>query len=159
MWFTALHGSRDNATSEIWCKGDDFLLWVFFFIFYFFTYFVLLFLGACDRYQSQLWSTVFLLTSELNTQADLWSVGAILFQLVTGKTPFTGNNQIQVLYLFIFPFCILSLFFFLVVVMCFHMLLMQASNFSGILNLDWNGIFTCFTFLSFSIIFIYTFPL
>lgn len=33
---------------------------------------------------------------ELNTQADLWSVGAILFQLVTGKTPFTGNNQIQV---------------------------------------------------------------
>lgn len=31
-----------------------------------------------------------------NTQADLWSVGAILFQLVTGKTPFTGNNQIQV---------------------------------------------------------------
>jgi len=30
-------------------------------------------------------------------QADLWSVGAILFQLVTGRTPFTGNNQIQVL--------------------------------------------------------------
>lgn len=41
-------------------------------------------------------SIVFLLTLELNTQADLWSVGAILFQLVTGKTPFTGNNQIQV---------------------------------------------------------------
>jgi serine/threonine protein kinase len=33
---------------------------------------------------------------ELNTQADLWSVGAILYQFVTGKTPFTGNNQIQV---------------------------------------------------------------
>ncbi|THG13916.1 hypothetical protein TEA_016071 [Camellia sinensis var. sinensis] len=30
-------------------------------------------------------------------KADLWSVGAILFQLVTGKTPFTGNNQIQLL--------------------------------------------------------------
>ncbi|CAA2982581.1 serine threonine- kinase ATG1c-like isoform X1 [Olea europaea subsp. europaea] len=30
-------------------------------------------------------------------QADLWSVGAILFQLVTGKTPYTGNNQIQLL--------------------------------------------------------------
>ncbi|KAL4571754.1 hypothetical protein LXL04_018519 [Taraxacum kok-saghyz] len=29
--------------------------------------------------------------------ADLWSVGAILFQLVTGRTPFTGNNQIQLL--------------------------------------------------------------
>ena len=35
----------------------------------------------------------------MNTQADLWSVGAILFQLVTGKTPFTGNNQIQVFFL------------------------------------------------------------
>ncbi|KAJ6871745.1 hypothetical protein NC652_037182 [Populus alba x Populus x berolinensis] len=31
------------------------------------------------------------------SEADLWSVGAILFQLVTGKTPFTGNNQIQLL--------------------------------------------------------------
>ncbi|XWS43772.1 hypothetical protein CRYUN_Cryun16bG0132700 [Craigia yunnanensis] len=32
-----------------------------------------------------------------DARADLWSVGAILFQLVTGKTPFTGNNQIQLL--------------------------------------------------------------
>lgn len=32
----------------------------------------------------------------LIAQADLWSVGAILFQLVTGRTPFTGSNQIQV---------------------------------------------------------------
>ncbi|KAF2288624.1 hypothetical protein GH714_009524 [Hevea brasiliensis] len=31
------------------------------------------------------------------SEADLWSVGAILFQLVTGKTPFTGNNQIELL--------------------------------------------------------------
>ncbi|KAJ0590853.1 putative protein kinase Group-Pl-3 family [Helianthus annuus] len=30
-----------------------------------------------------------------DAKADLWSVGAILFQLVTGRTPFTGNNQIQ----------------------------------------------------------------
>ncbi|KAL4583543.1 hypothetical protein LXL04_008120 [Taraxacum kok-saghyz] len=29
-------------------------------------------------------------------KADLWSVGTILFQLVTGRTPFTGNNKIQV---------------------------------------------------------------
>ncbi|KAL2502960.1 Protein kinase superfamily protein [Forsythia ovata] len=32
-----------------------------------------------------------------DAKADLWSVGAIQFQLVTGKTPFTGNNQIQLL--------------------------------------------------------------
>ncbi|KAG9138640.1 hypothetical protein Leryth_020485 [Lithospermum erythrorhizon] len=32
-----------------------------------------------------------------NAKADLWSVGAILFQLVTGRTPFTGNNQMQLL--------------------------------------------------------------
>nr|KYP40691.1 Serine/threonine-protein kinase atg1 [Cajanus cajan] len=31
-----------------------------------------------------------------DAKADLWSVRAILFQLVTGRTPFTGNNQIQV---------------------------------------------------------------
>ncbi|XP_027070956.1 serine/threonine-protein kinase ATG1c-like isoform X2 [Coffea arabica] len=30
-----------------------------------------------------------------DAKADLWSVGAILFQLVTGKTPYTGNNQLQ----------------------------------------------------------------
>lgn len=41
-------------------------------------------------------SQLLLINVELNMQADLWSVGAILFQLVTGKTPFTGNNQIQV---------------------------------------------------------------
>ncbi|XP_074271344.1 serine/threonine-protein kinase ATG1c isoform X2 [Silene latifolia] len=32
-----------------------------------------------------------------DAKADLWSVGTILYQLVTGKTPFTGNNQIQLL--------------------------------------------------------------
>ncbi|CAN1849916.1 Serine/threonine-protein kinase ATG1c [Linum perenne] len=32
-----------------------------------------------------------------DAKADLWSVGAILFQLVTAKTPFTGSNQIQLL--------------------------------------------------------------
>ncbi|CAG7880730.1 serine/threonine-protein kinase ATG1c isoform X1 [Brassica rapa] len=32
-----------------------------------------------------------------DAKADLWSVGAILFQLVTGTTPFTGNSQIQLL--------------------------------------------------------------
>ncbi|KAL7169826.1 hypothetical protein ACSBR2_034794 [Camellia fascicularis] len=32
-----------------------------------------------------------------DAKADLWSVGAILFQLATGKTPFTGSNQIQLL--------------------------------------------------------------
>ncbi|CAN7011105.1 unnamed protein product, partial [Brassica oleracea var. botrytis] len=32
-----------------------------------------------------------------DAKADLWSVGAILFQLVTGTTPFTGNSQLQLL--------------------------------------------------------------
>ncbi|KAL5991708.1 hypothetical protein ACLOJK_012618 [Asimina triloba] len=38
-----------------------------------------------------------------DAKADLWSVGAILFQLVTGKTPFSGNNQIQVWVLTVLP--------------------------------------------------------
>ncbi|KAI4318970.1 hypothetical protein MLD38_032622 [Melastoma candidum] len=32
-----------------------------------------------------------------DAKADLWSVGTILYQLVTGRTPFNGNNQIQLL--------------------------------------------------------------
>ncbi|KNA15938.1 hypothetical protein SOVF_093500 [Spinacia oleracea] len=32
-----------------------------------------------------------------DAKADLWSVGAIVYQLVTGKTPFNGNNQMQLL--------------------------------------------------------------
>ncbi|XP_058070315.1 serine/threonine-protein kinase ATG1a-like isoform X2 [Magnolia sinica] len=31
-----------------------------------------------------------------DAKANLWSVGAILFQLVTGKPPFEGNCQYQV---------------------------------------------------------------
>lgn len=30
-----------------------------------------------------------------DAKADLWSVGIILYQLVTGKTPFNGNSQLQ----------------------------------------------------------------
>lgn len=33
-----------------------------------------------------------------DAKADLWSVGTILFQLVTGNPPFSGNNQIQLMY-------------------------------------------------------------
>uniref|UniRef100_A0A7N0RH35 Protein kinase domain-containing protein n=2 Tax=Kalanchoe fedtschenkoi TaxID=63787 RepID=A0A7N0RH35_KALFE len=32
-----------------------------------------------------------------DAKADMWSVGAILFQLVTGRTPFNGNSQVQLL--------------------------------------------------------------
>ncbi|XP_020108602.1 serine/threonine-protein kinase ATG1c-like isoform X2 [Ananas comosus] len=32
-----------------------------------------------------------------DAKADLWSVGIILFQLVTGQAPFNGSNQIQLL--------------------------------------------------------------
>lgn len=32
-----------------------------------------------------------------DAKADLWSVGAIVYQLVTGKTPFNGSNQMQLL--------------------------------------------------------------
>jgi len=76
VWFTTLHGSRDNATSKIWCKGEIYSS---------------LLIGNHNYLMSH-----FPTNLELNTQADLWSVGAILFQLVTGRTPFTGNNQIQV---------------------------------------------------------------
>uniref|UniRef100_A0A7N0U9N9 Protein kinase domain-containing protein n=1 Tax=Kalanchoe fedtschenkoi TaxID=63787 RepID=A0A7N0U9N9_KALFE len=36
-------------------------------------------------------------SQKYDAKADLWSVGAILFQLVTGRTPFNGNTQIQLL--------------------------------------------------------------
>ncbi|XP_021759215.1 serine/threonine-protein kinase ATG1c-like isoform X2 [Chenopodium quinoa] len=32
-----------------------------------------------------------------DAKADLWSVGTIVYQLVTGKTPFNGSNQMQLL--------------------------------------------------------------
>ncbi|KAF8396839.1 hypothetical protein HHK36_018474 [Tetracentron sinense] len=38
-----------------------------------------------------------MLHQKYDAKADLWSVGAIFFQLVTGKTPFTGNDRTQLL--------------------------------------------------------------
>ena len=81
VWFATLHGSGDNATPKVRCKGEIF--------------------------SSQVIANLHKMISvnfKLNMQADLWSVGAILFQLVTGKTPFTGNNQIQVWLQNISPF-------------------------------------------------------
>ncbi|KAH9324313.1 hypothetical protein KI387_004491 [Taxus chinensis] len=36
-----------------------------------------------------------MLEQKYDAKADLWSVGTILFQLVTGKTPFSGSNHLQ----------------------------------------------------------------
>ncbi|KAL6131174.1 hypothetical protein ACLB2K_069552 [Fragaria x ananassa] len=36
-----------------------------------------------------------ILNQKYDAKADLWSVGAILFQLVTGTLPFDGSNQLQ----------------------------------------------------------------
>eukprot|EP00252_Welwitschia_mirabilis_P016590 TRINITY_DN3663_c0_g1_i2.p1 TRINITY_DN3663_c0_g1~~TRINITY_DN3663_c0_g1_i2.p1 ORF type:complete len:352 (+),score=72.66 TRINITY_DN3663_c0_g1_i2:691-1746(+) len=36
-------------------------------------------------------------SQKYDAKADLWSVGTILYQLVTGKTPFSGSNQLQLM--------------------------------------------------------------
>ncbi|GLJ42547.1 hypothetical protein SUGI_0882070 [Cryptomeria japonica] len=36
-----------------------------------------------------------MLEQKYDAKADLWSVGTILFQLVTGRTPFSGTNHLQ----------------------------------------------------------------
>ncbi|CAN7062304.1 unnamed protein product [Brassica rapa subsp. trilocularis] len=38
-------------------------------------------------------ASIISLQSNFKTQADLWSIGAILFQLVTDGTPFTGQSN------------------------------------------------------------------
>lgn len=77
LWYTPLHGSRSNGIEEVWWKGEKWILsynkTIHFFCAAYFVYHVL-----------------------LKWQADLWSVGVIFYQLVTGKTPFTANNQIEV---------------------------------------------------------------
>ena len=33
-----------------------------------------------------------------DSKADLWSVGTILFEMITGQPPFNGNNHVQLLH-------------------------------------------------------------
>lgn len=78
LWLTTLHGSRSHASSEVWCKGQRSFYLV----------------SLISSTVSHSWRSVD--DQFLTEQADLWSVGVILYQLVTGYPPFNGDNQIQV---------------------------------------------------------------